>query len=59
MDGFGHVKDDTRPEWLATQPEGSVDLVVLGLDRADGEMDPVDGQGEVAPSALFGVAAHA
>jgi len=33
MDGFGHVEDDVGPERLATQPEGLVDLVVLGLDR--------------------------
>ena len=33
-------------------------LGVLGADRADGEMDPVDGMGEPAPAALFGVAAH-
>src|SRR5271157_297740 len=58
LDGFRHVEDDPGLERLAPQPEGSVDLVVLRADRADAEMDPVDGQGEPAPTALVASAAH-
>jgi len=57
VDGLGHVEDDVGPERLATQPECPVDLVVFGADWADGEMGPVDGQGEPADVAL--VAMHA
>ena len=58
MDGFRHVEDDIGPERLPTQPEGSVDLVVLRWDRAYGEMYPVNGQGKPAPPKLIGFATY-
>jgi hypothetical protein len=52
------VEDDPRPEGDTVQPEGPLDLVVFGLDGADGEMDPVYGQGEPAPASTFIFVAH-
>ena len=40
------------------ESDGSPHLDDFRPDWAYGEMDPIDGQGEAAPPALFGVAAH-
>jgi hypothetical protein len=53
VDGFHHVEDDTRSARQVTQPECPVDLVVFRADRAYGEMNPVDGQGESAPTMII------
>jgi hypothetical protein len=44
-------------EWQY-EPEGSPHLVVFRGNRANGEMNHVDGQGEPAPATMFGFATH-
>lgn len=56
--GVGRKKPDGDGYVDAVQSEGPLDLVVLGLDRADGEMDPVYSQGEPAPATIFNFATH-
>jgi hypothetical protein len=54
LDSFSHVENHVLFERLLAQAESRLDVSVVGLDRADGEMHPVDGQGESALASFIG-----
>jgi hypothetical protein len=58
MVGFYHVEDDPASEGQATEPECTVDLVILGRDWTYGKVNPFDRQGEPTPTTTLRFLAH-